>query len=199
MKSSKKVRIIGVISVVALIVILLVCYVRPRTIDTILDLHKRNLSSIQVSATFVEDSSDADGVSSPRRMTYEISGDEAELEAIMELLRSSRYRYELRSLFPRRSVSNGTGSIMLTFNYDKGRYDLMDCAEKVVFGLNSSPGGLIIADATDDTLYSRLSDYVLEARGGIMATFKRRTGSCSLFFFYSIVIRPSVKLSASTL
>ena len=161
MKSSKKARIIGIIIIAALVVIFLLWYTRPRTIDSVLGLDADDIESISVISSITQPLDDT-GVS--MGINRSISIDEADVEAILEHLRSTRYRFDLRSLtfpdsFHQKDVP---GNIILTINYADGSWDIIECSNKIVFGLNNGAPGLVIAEATDGEFLGRLSSYIIE-------------------------------------
>jgi len=161
MKTSKKARIIGIIIIVALVVIFLLWYTRPQTIDSVLELDAEDIESISVISTITQPLDDVSVSMGPSRS---IRIHEADVDAILEHLRSTRYRFDLRSLtfpdsFHRKDVP---GNIMLTINYVDGSWDLIECSYKIVFGLNNGSPGLVIAEATDGEFLGRLSSYIIE-------------------------------------
>ncbi len=146
--------------ILALLILLVLWYMRPRTLDRAIGLEGKTVTSITMTGMFTEDSWDASGAYWPVHRSFQIKHEDADTEAILELLRTSRYRCSLRSLFSPDSVSIGgmDGVIVVYMVLDGKESVSINIASLVSLSL---PGheGFTIARA-DDSLFTLLEEYV---------------------------------------
>ena len=160
----KKRRTILII-ILALLIFLALRYMRPRTIDAVVDLEGKSVTSITITGMFIEDSWDAKGVYWPIHKTLTIR--DADANAVLELLRTSRYRYTLRSLLSPDSVSldvdlddDGRGIIIISMVLD-GKESVsinVSSSGPVTFSLPNEDG--IVVTRPNSKLSHALSGYV---------------------------------------
>lgn len=156
---SKRAKIVIAVILAALILLAL-WYMRPRTLDTAIDLEGKTVTSMAVTGMFIEDSWDASGMYRPVHKSYTIDSETADTGAILDILRTTRYSRSLRSLFSPDSVTLGGsgGTITISMVLDNEEVVTMTVGSIVTFGL---PGrdGFTIARA-DDSLFVLLGEYV---------------------------------------
>ena len=161
---NKRAKIIIAI-ILALLILLVLWYMRPRTFDAVIDLDGKTITDITVTGMFVEDSWDAEGVYWPVHKTLTIR--DADADAVQELLRTSRYRYTLRSLLSPDSVSldvdlddDGRGIVIVTMVLDGKEYVNINVSSSgpVTFSLPGEDG--IVATRPNSKLSPALSGYV---------------------------------------
>lgn len=158
---SKRTKII-IVLVLALLILLALWYMRPRSLDSILELEERTITDMSVSAMLIEDSWDASGVYWPEHRFFAIRNEAVDADAVLEMLRTSRYSYTLRSLFSPSSANLDTdyGIVTVSMILDGSESATLTISTRATLSL---PGrsGMAIARC-DGELYSLLKDYIVE-------------------------------------
>ncbi len=151
---------ITIAAVLAVLILLLLWYICPRRLDTVIGLEGKSVTSIAVTGMFLEDSWDASGVYWPVRRTFTIKHDDADSEAILELLRSSRYSRSLRSLLSPDSVSLGgeDGVIAVSMVLDGKESVRISIGSLVSFSLPGDDGFTVAR--SNDSLFALLEEYI---------------------------------------
>ena len=155
----KRIKII-IAAVLALIILLVLWYTRPRMLDSALGLEGKTVTDMSVSLMFVDGQYDEEGIYWPYHRAFSISHEDVDHEAVLDLLRSSRYRYSLRSLFhPKGSdAGNADGFVVISMILDGEKLVSITVSDPVSISLDGRPG-LIIAKSSNE-LYPLLKDYI---------------------------------------